>query len=744
MEHRRRPSQPGDVAPSPAQSREPLDRAYLEAILRQLPLGIIIAEAPSGRILLGNEQAEEIWRHRVLSVDSVDQYAAYQGFDPKTGRPLQAHEWPLARVIRGGDPVRDEEVEILRGDGTRGRVLVSARPVRDDTGAVVAGVVLFQDITERRNADARLRLLAEAGRLLTSSLDYRPTLAAVARMLVPGLGDWCAIDLVSEEGQLERVEVAHIDPAKVDLAWQLHKRYPPDGDSPVRLVLRSGEPLLVPVVDEDLIRASARGPEHLSALLSLGMRSLILMPLVGRSGTLGTLTLVSAESGRRYENADLEMVRSFAGRAALAIENARLYQAERAQRQLAERAAERERRLQAVGTALSSLLEPEAVAQVVVESAVEVLGAATGTVALRTGDDELELVASVGYPPEVLDGFRRFSLSAPFPVAEAVRTGEVVEIVSQEEQRARFPVMHRDVKSLGNQAWLALPLRVEGRITGALGLGFRRPEDFEADEHVFLATLADQCAQALERARLYDAERRARADAEQANRTKSEFLARMSHELRTPLNAIAGYADLMELGIHGDISEGQRAAIHRIKTNQRHLVALITDILDFAKQESGRLEVELEDVPVDETLAEVGQLIEPQIRAKDLHYTYHPGDPDVCCRADPERLLQVMLNLVGNAVKFTGRGGEIHLEWSAEAERVAVRVRDTGRGIPPDHLEAIFQPFYQVESGHTREGGGTGLGLSISRELARAMGGDISVESEPGRGSTFTLALPRA
>ncbi|HUH13285.1 MAG TPA: GAF domain-containing sensor histidine kinase [Longimicrobiales bacterium] len=599
-------------------------------------------------------------------------------------------------------------------------------------------------LTERRNADARLRLLAEAGRVLTASLDYRATLASVTRMLVPGMGDWCAVDLVNEGGEIERVEVAHADPAKVALAWRLHERYPPDQQSPGRLVLRTGEPLLIPEMDEGLIRSAAHDAEHGEILLGLGVRSLVVVPLVGRSRTLGVITLASAESGRRYEPADVEMLRSFAGRTALAIETAHLFEAERAQRELAERAAERERRLQRVGTALSSLLEPEAVAQVVVEEAVDVLGATSGAVALRAGDDDLEIVASVGYEPEVVERFQRFPLSAPLPLAEAVRTGAPVELASREERRARFPLMHGEVAAGENRAWLALPLRVEQRVIGALSLGFRRPEDLEADERVFLATLAGQCAQALERARLYDAERRARADAEAANRTKAEFLARMSHELRTPLNAIAGYADLMELGIHGDISDAQRAALHRIKSNQRHLVALITDILDFAKQESGHLEIDLEEVPVNETLARVGPLIEPQIRARRLHYTYHPGDPAVTCRADPERLLQVLLNLVGNAVKFTGPGGEVHLEWSAGADSVEVRVRDTGRGIPADKLDAIFEPFFQVQAGHTREGGGTGLGLSISRELARAMGGDIAVESELERGSTFTLTLPRA
>jgi signal transduction histidine kinase len=216
----------------------------------------------------------------------------------------------------------------------------------------------------------------------------------------------------------------------------------------------------------------------------------------------------------------------------------------------------------------------------------------------------------------------------------------------------------------------------------------------------------------------------------------------MSHELRTPLNAIAGYTELLEMGVRGPIAEAQREDLSRIQANQRHLLALIDGILNFVKFETRHVEFEISDVALDETLSGARALIEPQIRSRGLDYEYRPGNPGVACRADREKLQQIVLNLLSNAVKFTDPGGKVTLEWEAAQGEVRIRVRDTGRGVPPDKLNAIFEPFVQLQNGLTNRSEGTGLGLAISRELARAMGGDLTAASVPGKGSTFTIRLP--
>jgi len=247
--------------------------------------------------------------------------------------------------------------------------------------------------------------------------------------------------------------------------------------------------------------------------------------------------------------------------------------------------------------------------------------------------------------------------------------------------------------------------------------------------------------------RMQDAER-ATAAAEEANATKARFLASMSHELRTPLNAIAGYAELITMGLHGPVTQAQRDSLDRIQRSEQHLLGLINQILSYAKLEAGRVRFELGEVPVPEVVRDVEALVTPQARAKGLALVIATGPEGgprtLTAYADTAKVRQVVVNLVSNAVKFTERGGTVTISCEpASPGYVAVHVTDTGCGMAPEELGQIFEPFVQVGASlATREG--TGLGLAISRSLARAMGGDVTVRSEPGAGSTFTLTLPAA
>ena len=247
-----------------------------------------------------------------------------------------------------------------------------------------------------------------------------------------------------------------------------------------------------------------------------------------------------------------------------------------------------------------------------------------------------------------------------------------------------------------------------------------------------------------ETARELAEERLARAEAEAANRAKAEFLAVMSHELRTPLNAIAGYTDLIDAGVRGPVTPEQRQDLARIRRSERHLLGLINDIMNFAQIEAGRVTFNLQPVSMRETLVTIEALTELLARAKGVSYTVLPCDSDIHVLADRDKVEQILLNLVSNAVKFTDRGGSIMIGCESDRSRVRVVVSDTGRGIPPHKLEAIFEPFVQVDKRFTRQTEGVGLGLAISRDLARGMGGDLTVESTLAEGSRFTLSLPAA
>jgi signal transduction histidine kinase len=235
----------------------------------------------------------------------------------------------------------------------------------------------------------------------------------------------------------------------------------------------------------------------------------------------------------------------------------------------------------------------------------------------------------------------------------------------------------------------------------------------------------------------------ARDAAEEANRAKSQFLAVMSHELRTPLNAIGGYVQLIELGIHGAVTGEQMEALERISRAQRHLLRLINDVLNLSRIEAGRVDYVREEIDVEALVNDVLPMIEPQLNAGGLTSTTRSIN-GLCVTADREKVQQILINLLTNAVKFTLPGGSIRIEGRRAGDHAEIHVRDSGIGIPRDKLDKIFEPFVQVEMEHAKRREGSGLGLAISRDLARGMGGNLTVTSEMNVGSTFTLALPLA
>ena len=236
----------------------------------------------------------------------------------------------------------------------------------------------------------------------------------------------------------------------------------------------------------------------------------------------------------------------------------------------------------------------------------------------------------------------------------------------------------------------------------------------------------------------------ARDEAQAANRAKSEFLAAMSHELRTPLNAIAGYTDILQLGIHGPLNEQQQVDLSRIQRSQKHLLSLINDVLNFARLEAGKVQIKPQPISTESLITMVEAMITPQMQSRGLRFVRQPPADEIVVYCDPDKAEQVLLNLLSNAVKFTPSGGTIEVQSSATESVARISVRDSGVGIPADKLDAIFEPFVQVERKLTSPAEGAGLGLAISRDLARAMGGDLRVRSKVGEGSVFTLDLPLA
>jgi signal transduction histidine kinase len=336
----------------------------------------------------------------------------------------------------------------------------------------------------------------------------------------------------------------------------------------------------------------------------------------------------------------------------------------------------------------------------------------------------------VGYHTGPVQEAGRPYASDEWPLARALLRGETVV---DELVEIRRPDGTRRMLSLSAAPVRDADARVVGGVVTSLDVTERARLLAESEAARAQAEAASARAQS------------AYAEAAAASRAKGDFLAVMSHELRTPLNAIGGYAELLELGLHGPVTAEQRAALDRIQRAQRHLLGLINGVLNYARVEAGAVHYQVEDVALDEVLATCEALTAPQVRARRLTLRYDACDRTLRVRADREKVQQVVLNLLSNAVKFTEPGGALALACERAGEgAVRVRVRDTGRGIAPDQLARIFEPFVQLDAALTRTQEGTGLGLAISRDLARGMGGDLTAESTPGVGSTFTLTLPAA
>lgn len=643
------------------------------------------------------------------------------------------------------------EIVGLRRDGTEFPAEASISQLEVGSRTLLNAVL--RDVSERRRAEAetrallqreraarqraevserRARMLAEATRLLSDYMAPEDTLAGIARLAAPELADCCAIHLV-EGRHLSRIAFTHSDQADgKPLAPMLSGWRPPPGVGPAMArALRTREMQRV------------ERPLELSLGDEVPAQATLCVPIEARGHLLGLITLCLFRSGADFTDDDVEIARELANHVALALDNAHLYRDAEHARAAAEVARRQIERLQRVTAALSEATTAAEVVDAVLHHTAELLGTHNGMIARVSADGGwLEAVRPSEYVPRGLDGWERFPVDATTPMGDAVASGQVVAIETAEAVCQRYPAVAGAMAEVGTGSLIAAPLIVDGRPLGALGLGFPEPRTFEATELAFLASVATQCALALERARLYEQEHAARDRAEAAVKARDEVQRIVAHDLGNSLSGVLTTASALTRILDARGESDALEAVRNIQSAAQQMHRLRRDLLDVAMIDAGQLSVIPAALPPLELMGVAAAQLHQLAAEKEIHLELDARGPLPPVLADRDRVLQVLANLLVNAVKFTPEGGRVQLAASGEEGCVRFSVRDSGPGIPAEHRQRVFDRFWRTRGAGNRTG--AGLGLAIARGIVEAHGGRLWVEDDPGEGAEFAFTLPMA
>jgi signal transduction histidine kinase len=700
-------------------------------LLEKLPAGAYTCDA-EGLITYFNQQAVQLWGRTPKLRDPVDRFCGSFKLFSTDGTPLGHDQCWMALALKMDTDYNGHEIIVERPDGQRLTVLAYANPIHDESGKLLGAVNILVDITERKRVELAQHLLAKASDLLATSLEYTPALTQLAQLVVPGLADWCVIDIPGDSEHEAQVVIAHVDPAKKEMAYAWRRRYPINWNSPrgVAQVVRTGQPELYPEITEAMLQANVSDPEYLHLLRQLQLRSIIIVPLVARGQTLGAMTFIWAESGNHYDEQDLTLAETLVSRAAIALDNARLYEAEQRARQTIEEFARRMTSLQDITAALSEAVASTQVALVIIEKGLPVLGAAGGVITLlNEARTDLEILHFGGYSPELMEKWGRcFPVDTPVPLAEAAQTGTPVFITSLDEMITRYPALieHRVSDS---QAFAALPLSLEGHTIGVLGLSFTRAKIFSEEEREFMLTLARQCAQALERARLYEVEQQARAEAE-ANQQRLALLAemrernRLAQELHDTVAQALGYLNLKIGMTYTSLASG---SVDTAKANLQELKQVVgetyTDVREEifnlrAKVMSGLSFMEVLDRYIDKYRRFYRLEIQLIREVDPALFEFPPEVTSQLIRTIQEALINIRKHAqVNSAIIRLGQ----------ENGQIRISVEDQGQGFDLVKIKGKTSSF----------------GLQIMRERVESVGGSLAVDTAPGRGTQIILRYNR-
>ena len=621
----------------------------------------------------------------------------------------------------------------------------------DQAVIAIENVRLFTELQEKN------RVVTEAHAQVTESLEQQTATGEILRVIASSPTDVepvfraiveSAIRLCGArfgavfrfDGELVHL-VAHqnLTTENVQVLQRLYPMRPSRGQGSGRAILAGA----IVQIDDALA-----DPEYRQDVATAGgWRSMLVVPMLREGNVLGTINVHRTEPGS-FPERQIELLKTFADQAVIAIENVRLFQELRARTAELTQSVEQLSALGEVSRAVSSTLEVETVLQTIVTRANQLAGTA-GCVIWEYDEPREEFRLRASHYTDERDAG---SLPAPGGVTTIPKGQGLTTRVMELRQPVQLPdiavegayesPVRNALIDAGHRALLGVPLVSEDEVVGVLAVTSKTPGEFAPEIVRLLSTFATQSALAIQNARLFHEIADKSRQLEAASRHKSEFLANMSHELRTPLNAILGFSEVLAERMFGDVNDKQAEYLQDILSSGRHLLSLINDILDLAKVEAGRLELELGRFHLPTALDNALTLVRERATRHGITLTHSvdPGVADIV--ADERKVKQILLNLLSNAVKFTPEGGRVGVTATAADGAITIAVSDTGIGIAQEHKAAIFEEFRQVGRDDAHKQEGTGLGLTLAKKFVELHGGRIGVQSQVGQGSTFSFTLP--
>ena len=592
----------------------------------------------------------------------------------------------MEQILRG-ERVDHFETTRVRKDGTTFPVSVTISPIHDNDDQIIGASAIAHDITERKRAEEHEHFLAEVSKVLSSTLDYQEMLANISRQVVPQLADWFAVDLVDAQGNFELIELAHKDPEQVRWARALRERYPvdPNASTGAPQVVRTGQCEHYPEITDEMLVAAAKNEEELAIARQNGYTSIVIVPLIARGKTLGVMTFVATESGRRYDKRDVALAEEVGRRAGVALDNARLH------REVGQARDQLDIILQGVADGII-VYGPDGQIIYANEAAVQMTGYASVQDMLRT------------LPPHgIVSGY------------------EIVDEQGQSIPHSQLPHVRVFAGEREAQATIGYT-RVGTGQPERWSLVKSRPVYDERREIALVITIIHDITVRVE-----------------LERRKDEFISMTSHELKTPVTSLKGFTNVLQRRLIKLADEQGLHYLTRIDAQLNKLTKLISDLLDVSRMQTGKLAFQIESFDLD-TL--VHETVENVQAATTTHQFFVEGRTDARMFGDKDRLGQVFINLLTNAVKYSPRANKVLVHLSRDHEQAIVSVQDSGIGIDEAHQQNIFERFYQVADPEEKTYPGLGIGLYISREIVERHHGRIEVQSRKGEGATFSVILP--